>query len=89
MLLAELMKSEAGTYSQYKLDYDRAVQNYAREYTYVNLLNKPFPADKKAYPIRWIIIVVTAFIVFFTAVLTIIIVENYTKLQLKKNFSSQ
>jgi uncharacterized protein involved in exopolysaccharide biosynthesis len=53
------------------------------------IVNSAYKAEVKSYPIRWIILVVTAFIVFFTAVLFIIIVENYTKLQLKKNFSSQ
>jgi len=53
------------------------------------IVNNAYKAELKSYPIRWIILVVTAFIVFFTAVLTIIIVENYTKLQLKKNFGSQ
>jgi capsular polysaccharide biosynthesis protein len=53
------------------------------------IVNSAYKAEIKSYPIRWIILVVTAFIVFFMAVLTIIIVENYTKLQLKKNFSSQ
>jgi hypothetical protein len=53
------------------------------------VVNSAYKAEIKSYPIRWIILVVTAFIVFFTAVLTIIIVENYTKLQLKKNFGSQ
>jgi uncharacterized protein involved in exopolysaccharide biosynthesis len=53
------------------------------------VVNSAYPAERKSYPIRWIILVVTVFIVFFTAVLTIIIVENYSKLQLKKNFGSQ
>ena len=53
------------------------------------IVNSAYKAEVKSYPIRWIILFITAFIVFFTAVLTIIIVENYTKLQLKKNFGSQ
>jgi hypothetical protein len=53
------------------------------------IVNSAYKAEIKSYPIRWIIVIVTAFIVFFMAVLTIIIVENYSKLQLKKNFGSQ
>ncbi|MFO7613675.1 MAG: hypothetical protein R6W71_03450 [Bacteroidales bacterium] len=53
------------------------------------VVNSAYKAERKSYPIRWIILVVSAFIVFFTAVLAIIIIENYTRLQLKKNFSSQ
>jgi hypothetical protein len=76
MLIAELMKSEAGTYSQYKLDYDRAMQNYLREYTYVNILNKPFPADKKAYPIRWIIVVISTLAALFIGIVVIGLIDN-------------
>lgn len=53
------------------------------------VVNSAYKAEKKSYPIRWIILLVTVFIVFFTSVLFIIIIENYSKLQLKKNFSSQ
>lgn len=53
------------------------------------IVNSAYKAEVKSYPIRWIILVITAFIVFLTALLTIIIVENYSKLQLKKNFGSQ
>ncbi|MCX6252653.1 MAG: hypothetical protein NTX61_18115 [Bacteroidetes bacterium] len=76
MLLGELMKSEAGTYSQYKLDFDRAIQNYQRQYTYVNLLNKPFPADKKSYPVRWIIILVSTIAAMFIAIMVIGFIED-------------
>lgn len=53
------------------------------------IVNSAYKAEIKSYPIRWIILVVATFLVFFMAVLIIIIVENYTKLQLKKNFGSQ
>jgi hypothetical protein len=76
MLLGELMKSESGTYSQYKLDFDRAIQNYNRQFTYVNLLNKPFPADKKSYPVRWIIILVSTLAAMFIAVMVIGVIED-------------
>jgi uncharacterized protein involved in exopolysaccharide biosynthesis len=53
------------------------------------IVNSAYPAEVKSYPIRWIIVVITAFIVFFTTIFTIILVENYSKFQLKKNFGSQ
>jgi len=42
----------------------------------VNLLSKPFPADMKAYPIRWLIVVVSSLAVLFLAVLIIGFIEN-------------
>jgi len=53
------------------------------------IVNSAFKADIKSYPIRWIIVVMATFIVLFFAILTIIIVENYSMLPLKKNFSLQ
>jgi hypothetical protein len=76
MLLDHLMKSESESYSTYKLDFDRAVQNYNRNYTYVNLLNKPFPADKKAYPIRWIIMIISTVAALLIAVLVIGVIDH-------------
>jgi hypothetical protein len=71
-LLSELMISETKDYSTLKLDYDRAVLDYNRNFTYVNVLNKPFPADKKNYPVRWIIVVMSA---IGTLVLAIIVIS--------------
>ncbi len=75
LLLDALMRSEAGAYSQYKLDFDRALQNYQREYTYVNLLNEPFPADKKAYPIRWIIVVLSTLAAVLIGIMVIGVID--------------
>ena len=76
MLLDHLMKSESESYSTYKLDFDRAVQNYNRNYTYINLLNKPFPADKKAFPIRWIIMVVSTVAALLIGILVISVIDR-------------
>jgi hypothetical protein len=70
-VLSNLMLAETKDYSNLKLDYDRAILNYNRNYTFVNVLNKPFPADKKSYPVRWIIVVMAA---FGTLIITIIVI---------------
>jgi len=76
LLLSEMMRAESGTFSQMKLDADRALLDYYRNYTYVNVLSKPFPADKKAYPIRWLIVVLSSLAVLFFAGLIIGFIEN-------------
>jgi hypothetical protein len=76
LLLSELMRSEAEGYSTFKLDNDRAIMNYNREYSYVNVLNKPFPADKKSYPVRWVIVLISTLATFFLAVLAIGVIEG-------------
>jgi uncharacterized protein involved in exopolysaccharide biosynthesis len=82
-LIEELMAAEAEGYSVFKLDYDRALLDYNRNYTYINLLTKPYPADKKSYPIRWLIVVGSVFAVFFMSLIVIGMIEKgrYTKNQ--------
>ena len=75
-LVSHLMKSISEDYSKLKLDYDRAVLDYNRNYTYESILNKPFPADKKSYPIRWIIVVISVVAAFFLAIIVIGVIES-------------
>ena len=51
------------------------------------IVNNAYPAERKSYPIRWIIVMVTAFSVFFLAVLLILLIEKFTSflpVELKK-----
>lgn len=75
-LLSGLMLAITKDYSTMKLDYDRAVLDANRNYTYVNILSKPFVADKKAYPIRWLIVVFSTFAAVFIAILIIGVIER-------------
>ncbi|MEI7663699.1 MAG: hypothetical protein WCK34_15940, partial [Bacteroidota bacterium] len=49
---------------------------YNRNYTYVNVLSKPFVPDKKGYPIRWLIVVFSTLAAFFLAILIIGLIER-------------
>lgn len=75
-LLSGLMLAVAKDYSTLKLDYDRAVLDANRNYTYVNLLSKPFIADKKSYPIRWLIVAFSTMAALFLAILIIGVIER-------------
>lgn len=75
-MLSNLMIAITKDYSAFKLDYDRAVLDENRNYTYVNILNKPFIADKKGYPVRWVIVLVSALASLFLAILVIGVIEN-------------
>ncbi len=78
-MISQLTVAAANTYGQFRLDYDRAVLNMNRTYTYGNVLNKPFVADKKGYPVRWVIVVVSALASLFLAVIVIGIIESRRK----------
>lgn len=75
-LISNLMVAETKDYSTLKLAYDQAVLDFNRNYTFINLLNKPFPADKKGYPIRWVIVVASAFAALFLSVIVIGFLEG-------------
>ena len=78
-MISNLMFAVTKDYSAFKLDYDRAVLDLNRNYTYVNVLNKPFVADKKGYPVRWVIVVVSAVASLFLAIIVISIIESRRK----------
>jgi len=41
------------------------------------VVSKPFPADKKAYPVRWVIIAIAAIASLFFSFILVMIIENY------------
>jgi capsular polysaccharide biosynthesis protein len=75
-LIQDLMTAQSEGYSLFKLDYNRALLDYNRPYTYINLLSQPYPADKKASPIRWLIVVLSVFAVLTITIITIGIIER-------------
>jgi len=74
--LVELIKQEARTYSDFKVEYEDAWRFYYSDLTYSNVISKPFPSDKKAYPIRWLIVAVTGMVTFFLTLIIVLIIEN-------------
>ena len=77
--LGEMMRSESEALATLKLDADRALMDYNRRYTHANVLSKPFPADKKSFPVRWLIMVGSTLAALFLALIVIAIIENRKK----------
>lgn len=65
------------SYNSYKNEYDEAIREINKNYTYSNVITNPFPADKKSHPIRWFIVVVSALASFFISFILILVFENY------------
>jgi capsule polysaccharide export protein KpsE/RkpR len=78
-----LIDNESVRYTELKLEADRAYMDFDRKFTYTNVITEPFPADKKASPIRWLIVVVTLVASFFLSVIVIAVLENYKSLLAK------
>jgi len=75
--LKEHLYRVRGTYNDLKILYENAVTNLTKELTYTNVVTKPFPAEKKSYPVRSLLILgFTAAMVFVSFVIIIIIEKN-------------
>jgi uncharacterized protein involved in exopolysaccharide biosynthesis len=59
--------------------YDEIKVDATKDLTWKFVVNRAVPAEKKAYPIRWLIVVVSTMASLLLAVLVIIGVENYNK----------
>ncbi|MCB0806270.1 MAG: hypothetical protein KDC05_10765 [Bacteroidales bacterium] len=76
LALQNILENETQKYVDLKDEYERAYMDFDRNFTYVNMITKPYPADKKAYPIRWLIVVIAAIASFFIAYIAILVIEN-------------
>ncbi|HBZ66638.1 MAG TPA: hypothetical protein DEO70_07355 [Bacteroidales bacterium] len=74
--LVSLLQADALVYSDYQKEYDIAQMNLDRQFSYVNLVTSPDIPDKKATPVRWIIVAGSLLSVLLLSILTIGILEN-------------
>lgn len=59
-----------------KIEHDKAAVKLKHHISYVQVVEKPYVADKKTYPIRWLITLVTLFIAEFLALLILLIIHH-------------
>ena len=72
-----MIEQEAIQYAKLKGEYEQAYRDFDRKFSYTNVITEPIVADKKAYPVRWLIVTISALATFFIAFLVILIFENY------------
>jgi capsular polysaccharide biosynthesis protein len=66
--LVELIASETAAYSEIKIEYEREIRQADGDITYLNVVSKPFVAEKKSYPVRWIIVALCGISAFLLSV---------------------
>lgn len=76
IVLTEMLQHEARDYVEMKVDYELALRFYNAEMTYSNIITYPFPSDKKVFPVRWVIVVLSALGAFLLAMFVIFMLEN-------------
>ncbi len=56
-----------GSYNDLKVSYDIAFRDVVKELSYANVVTHPLVADKKSYPVRWLIVLISVAASFFVA----------------------
>ncbi|MEO5570092.1 MAG: hypothetical protein ABIT08_04590 [Bacteroidia bacterium] len=75
--LQEHLSRIRGVYNDLKVLYDNASRDLSKNLTFTNVVTKPFPAEKKSYPVRSLLILgFTAAMVFVSFLIIIIIEKN-------------
>ncbi|MFH0895650.1 MAG: hypothetical protein V2A54_14535 [Bacteroidota bacterium] len=73
----DLIWKERGNFNDLKAEYQKQLSLLEQELTYTSLVIKPLPADKKAYPVRWLIVVIAAVSTLFLSILLVGFFERY------------
>ncbi|MBZ0243881.1 MAG: hypothetical protein K8F24_11740 [Bacteroidales bacterium] len=76
----EMLQHESRTYVDIKVDYEQEMRFYRSNLTYSNIISPPFPSDKKAYPVRWVIVALSALGALLVSILVIFAIENKRRL---------
>lgn len=74
--LVELITNETAAYSEIRLEYDEELRQAEGDMTYLNIVSRPFVADKKAYPVRWVIVALCGIGAFLMSILTVAAIEK-------------
>jgi hypothetical protein len=56
--------------------YNQSMSDVTKKIVYGQRVQSPIPADKKSYPVRWLIVLLSTFAALFTALIVIAILEN-------------
>lgn len=74
--LSSRLEGENKSYLAIKKDYEQELRFYNADFTYSNIISYPFVADKKCYPIRWVVMALSGLAACIMSILVIFIIEN-------------
>lgn len=75
-VLSKRLDGENNSYIAIKKDYEQELRFYNAEFTYSNIISAPFVADKKCYPIRWVVVALSGIAACFMSILVVYIMES-------------
>jgi capsular polysaccharide biosynthesis protein len=65
-----------GTYNDLKLIYENAERDVYKKLTYTNVVTRPQPSDRKAYPIRWLIVTIAVGSSLLVAFMVLLVINS-------------
>lgn len=71
-----LLDYASENYHKTKYDFERETRYCANNISFANMVSNPFVADKKAYPIRWVVVALSALCACFISILVIYLIEQ-------------
>lgn len=69
--LIELISNESKNYTDIRLEYEQELRFYNADMTFSNVISEPFAADKKSYPVRWVIVSLCSISAFILSIFVI------------------
>jgi hypothetical protein len=76
VMLTQLLRYESKAYSEVKIDYEQELRFYNADMTFSNVVSEPFVADKKTYPVRWVVVALCGLVACFISILVVYIMES-------------
>lgn len=75
------MEFEREQLSKLKARYDQAKVDAEQEIPHKFIVNAAYPAEKKSYPVRWLIVVVSTVGALLLSIITLLFMQNFKNLQ--------
>jgi len=76
LLITGQLSSVCASYNNFKISYEDALRNVNKVQTFANIVTSPFPADKKSYPSRLLIVFYAMGAALFFSIITIAIIDG-------------
>ncbi|MGF7138111.1 GumC domain-containing protein [Roseimarinus sediminis] len=73
----ELIKDYEVAADTLRLRYERAMSNGTKVISHTRIVEHPFVADKKAYPIRWLIVFLSTAAAGFVSLITVLLIDYF------------
>lgn len=70
------LQNEEARYAEIKKEYEEARDSYNKDLSYTSVVSSPKIADKKSYPVRWLIVLLSVFSATILSLIVLVIIEK-------------